>query len=236
MLIQGSVGQPSTTSIAAGTTPTIRQGQLADIIVSELHGRFYEQTYRGNFFRTGTTAIVAGTATMGTATGGSATLATAATGVPMLGIYNPTTSTVNAVVTQATLAAYINTVTTPAPFAGLIWYVGLGNSAISTGLTPFNSKTLAQSGSQCKGFAGATALTGLTNVLTAMEAADLAAGGQTVTYGTVANTAVSAPMIGVQNFDGQLIVPPGGVLALYNTGATTTMSFTGRLLWEEVPL
>ena len=40
MLIQGSVGQPSTTSIPAGTTPTMRQGQLGDVIVSELHGRF----------------------------------------------------------------------------------------------------------------------------------------------------------------------------------------------------
>jgi len=42
MLIQGSVGQPSTTSIQPGTTPTLRQGQLGEMVVQELHGRYYE--------------------------------------------------------------------------------------------------------------------------------------------------------------------------------------------------
>jgi hypothetical protein len=31
-------------------------------------------------------------------------------------------------------------------------------------------------------------------------------------------------------------VPPGAVLALLNVTSTTTVSVTGRLLWEEVPL
>ena len=182
-----------------------------------------------------TSAVVAGTSTQGTATGGSATLATALTGTPMLGIWNPTTSTVNAVITQAQLSAFKNTVTTPTGFGGLIWYVGYGQTAITTGLIPFNSKTLQQTGSQVKGFAGATALTGLTNPLVAMEAADFQSGGS-IAYGTIANTAIDAPLMFTQNFDGQLIVPPGGILALYNTTATTTFSYTGRLLWEEVPL
>jgi hypothetical protein len=179
---------------------------------------------------------------MGTATGGSATLSTAITGTPMMGIWNPITSSVNAVLTQAQLSAFYNTVTTPTPFGGLIWYVSYGNGNITT-LTapsslaniPFNSKTLQQTGSQCKMFFGAQAMTGLANVPVAIEAADFQSGGS-VTYGTIANTAVAAPLMFTQNFDGQLIVPPGAVLMLYNTTATTTMSYTGRLLWEEVPL
>ena len=235
MLIQGSVGPASASSLSPGTNPGIRQGQLGDVIVSELHGRFYEQAYRGNFFRTGTTTVVAGAAANGTATGGSATLATAAGAQPMLGVWNPLSSTVNLVITQATLAAFYNTVTTPVPFGTLVWYVSLSNAVITTGLLPFNSRTLTQTGSQAKGFAGATALTGLTNIFTAMEASDFQAGGS-VTYGTIANTALASPLVATQNFDGQLIIPPGAILALYNTAATTTFSYTGRLLWEEVPL
>jgi len=234
MLIQGQVGAPAGSN-QPGATPAIRQGQLGDVIVTELHDRFYEQTYRGNTFRTGTTAIIAGASTHGTATGGSATLATAATGTPMLGIWNPVTSGVNAVLTQAQFSAFYNTVTTPTPFGALVWYVGTGNSAISTGLAPFNSKTLTQAGSQTKGFAGATALTGLTNPLTALEVADFQSGGA-IQLGTIANTSVAPGLTSVQNFDGQLIIPPGGVLALYNTAATTSFSFAGRLLWEEVPV
>lgn len=235
MLIQGQVGPTSTQSASAGTNPTVRLGQLGDVVVSELHGRFYEQAYRGAFFRNGTTAVVAGTANHGTTNGLSATLATAAAATPMLGIYNPMTSTVNCVVTQAMLHAFYNTATTPAPFGALVWAVSLGNSVITTGLVPFNSRTLTQVGSHARGFAGGTALTGLSNVFTAIETADFFSGGN-VTYGTIANTAVAAPLLAVQNFDGQLIVPPGAVLALYNTTASTTFSFTGRILWEEVPV
>lgn len=235
MLIQGQVGPTSPQSIQPGTLPPVRLGQLGDVVVSELHGRFYEQAYRNNLFRSGTTAVQSGVATMGTTTGGSGTLAIAATATPMLGIWNPATSYVNVVLTQAQLSGFYNTVTTPQPFGGLIWYVGYGQTAISTGLTPFNSKTLQQTGSQVKAFNGGQALSGLTNTLTAMEAADFQSGGP-VTYGTIANTTIAPALMFTQNFDGQLIVPPGGILALYNTTATTTFSYTGRLLWEEVPL
>ena len=88
MLIQGSVGQPSTTSIQPGTTPTLRQGQLADTIVSELHGRYYEQAYRRNLFN----AAVQGT--------GITTAAGLVTGYTGLALTNPTTSTVNLVLTK----------------------------------------------------------------------------------------------------------------------------------------
>jgi len=81
MLIQGQVGAPST-SITAGATPPIRQGQLGDVIVSNLHGRLYETTYRKQHFSCNLTT--------GTTT--SAALATSFTG---LMLYNPPNSTVN---------------------------------------------------------------------------------------------------------------------------------------------
>jgi hypothetical protein len=52
---------------------------------------------------------------------------------------------------------------------------------------------------------------------------------------TVAVATPTPSVVGVQFFDGSLIVPPGGVLALLNTTSVTTHSVTSRLMWEEVP-
>ena len=208
---------------------TLRMGNLLDLIVSELQGRFYEQTYRGNKYSIGTSGVVALSAT---------TITLTATTTPILGVYNPSNSPVNLVILQASLQAFINTLTTPVGAGAFVWATSQGNAAISTGLTPLNRKTLLQAGSYAKGFAGATALTGLTNSLVIQEGADFTSPtGQT--YGTITAPTTGTTLSsfgGVQNFDGSLIVPPGGVLALLNTTSTTTMSAAGRLLWDEVPL
>lgn len=210
----GAVGPilPQTSDLQAGT------------LVSELHGRFYQQVYQGKAFFVGTAGLVALSAN---------TITLTATSTPILGIYNPITSTVNAVLWQASLSTVINTVTTPVGSGAYAWAASTGNAAVSTGLAPWNAKTLQQTGSQVKGFAGATALTGLTNNLTIMAAADFPSV-TGLTYGTIANTNVIYSNGAVQNFDGSLFVPPGGVLSLVNTVSTTTMSVVARLWWEEV--
>jgi hypothetical protein len=222
MLIQGLVGAPA--AATAGTTPTVRVGQLGDMIISELHGRFYEQTYRGNVYQTGHIAPIALSAN---------TITTSATTTPIIGVWNPLSSGVNLVILQASLQNIINTVTTPVGPGAFVWAISNGNTAISTGLLPINTRTLQPTGSQAKAFAGATALTGLTNVLTIVAAATIPTLGN-ITYGTIAATATSPSVGGVQNFDGSLIIPPGSVLSLLNTTSTTTVSVFGSLLWEEV--
>jgi hypothetical protein len=140
---------------------------------------------------------------------------------------------------QCALTAYINTLSTPQSAGLFAWASSAGNTAITTGSAPFNRKTLASSGSQAKAFPGGVALTGLTNNLTIFDVFDYPAPGP-LAYGTIgAPTATGnslAGSIGIQNFDGSLIIPPGGVLSLVNTTSTTTMSVGGRLLWEEVPI
>lgn len=91
MLINTYVGQP--TAQADGTYPLIRSGRQADISVSELHGRYYEQSFRGNMFRIANQAAV-------TTTAG---LATTWTG---LAISNPAGSGVNAVVNLFSVAQF----------------------------------------------------------------------------------------------------------------------------------
>lgn len=219
-------GQVGPQTLADGASQTFRQGRTGALVVVELHGRYYEQTFRNNTYMVGTAGLVALSANTITLTN---------TSTPILGIWNPASSSVNVAVLQASLSTVINTVTTPVGSGAYAWAASVGNSAISTGLTPWNAKTLAQTGSQVKGFAGATALTGLTNNLTIMMAADFPSV-TALTYGTITNTNVIYSNGAVQNFDGSLIVPPGGVLSLVNTTSTTTMSIVGRILWEEVPI
>jgi hypothetical protein len=227
MQVQTQVGPIATTnSISPGTVVAMRSGNLGDTIVSELHGRFYEQNYRGNMYTGGITSV--------TALSGSTITLTSST-TPILGLWNNITNTVNLVVLQASLQLFFNTATSPAPPGALVWAASAGNGAITTGSTPYSTKTLTSSGSVAKFFTPATALTGLTNNLVIFAGSDIQSPGS-VAYTTVATTAVYPTWGGVQNFDGGLIVPPGGVLALLNTVSTTTFSVYGRITWEEVPI
>jgi len=221
MLLQGQVGIQSSQD---GSLPPVRQGKQGDLIVSELHGRFYEQCSRGTLFSAGssTTALSANT------------IGLTASATPIVGVYNPSTSGVNLVILQASLQVSVQAASSTAP-GSFVWAASVGNNAITTGAAPFNRKTLALSGSQAKAFNGAVALTGITNNLVIFEGADMGSG-IAITTAVVAATTVVPTMVSVQNFDGQIIVPPGGVLALLNTVSTTNISVASRLMWEEVPV
>lgn len=221
MLLQTQVGPQVG---AKGAYLSARSGPLGDLIASELHGRFYEQNYQGNLFSNGPTA------TPLTAN----TISLSATTTPILGVWNPLSSNVNLSILQAALAVFANNLTSGAGPGAFVWASSLNNGIITTGNLPWNRKSLAQNGSQAKGMAF-VALTGITNNLVIMEGADFTTPSG-LTYTTLVSTALQPGLGGVQNFDGGLIVPPGGVLALLNTTSCTTFSVAGRLLWEEVPL
>ena len=241
MQVQSQVGPVATTqSIAPGSVVALRSGNLGDTIVSELHGRFYEQTYRNNLFSTSMSATGALTALSSAnqtvANGLSATLATAAASTPILGIWNPATSSINAVILQATLGI-TQTALTVTGAGGFIWAVFTGNSNITTGSTPVNRKTLTASGSQCKGMSGNVALTGLTNIGVALATSALNGGSiYNVSEASTASGFVTQAVGYTENIDGSIIVPPGGVLALYATTTPVALSAVGSLLWEEVPV
>lgn len=234
MYLQGVVGPQSAQSLPAGTPGMMRLGQLNDTIVSELHGRFYEANYRGTLFSVGNSvAALTANSYIG------ATLD--ATIKPVLAVWNPTASTVNVVLAQAAIMSVWNTWTTPTGCGLFVAATSTGNAAITTGVAPLNRKTLTAVGSQAKGFPGGTtliALTGLTSNLVLQEAIEIPAIVGTGAYGTPsAPTAVQYnTMGGVVNFDGTIIVPPGGVYAILAQISTTTTSVTGRLVWEEVPI
>lgn len=218
--------QPGVAKAADGAPVPQRSGNLGDTIVSELHGRFYEQVYRGNVYSIGC-ALTALSA---------ATILLTASAQPIVGVWNPSSSSVNLVILQSSLRAALNNVTSVAP-GDFIWAGSIANTALTAGLAPVNRKTMAAVGSQAKAFSLSTAslLTGLTNNLAFLDGADFNTASALLTT-TVAAATPTPSINGVHNFDGSFIVPPGGVLALLNTVSSVTHSVAGRLMWEEVPL
>lgn len=121
---------------------TVRMGRQGDQTVSELHGRYYEQTYRGNVFSLNT---------QGTAVTTTAALATTWTG---LGISNPVGSGVNLVLISFRAAQFA---------VGAAAAVGImgGAGTFASGLTPQNRLIGGGTASKANGSATATISTPL---------------------------------------------------------------------------
>jgi hypothetical protein len=151
-------------------------------------------------------------------------------------VHNPSTSTVNVVVLQATLSVIQNALQATG-CGGFVWASSLGNTAISTGSTPLNRRTLVNAGSQAKGMTNVTP-TGLTNALTVKFGSALNGGSSVAAafLATQAGAQAQAVTNSVENFDGGLIVPPGGILTLVCGTTPVGHSAASCLLWEEVPL
>lgn len=220
-------GQVGEVSVGGGTqTSPIRQGNQGDVIVSELHGRFYEENFRGRQFGFGLALTAINNATFTSATLGP-------TGTPIIGIWNPINSGVNAEVLQATLQTILTALTATGP-GGFAWYGSVGNQALpSTG-----SKGLSRFGfssGKVQGISG-VAMTGQTNALVLVAGSALG-GGQFLNASNI-NTAAGAPVQApgaCENLDGSFIVPPGGILALLAQTTPVAHSVVSGILWNEVP-
>ncbi len=223
--VAGQVGEQKLAD-GVGTQP-FRQGGTSEAIVSELHGRFFEQTLRQRTFSSGMSVTSINNATFTTGTLG-------ATCTPIVGLYNPLSSPMNCVIAQAILQVIITALqnTGGGPF---VWAAATGQNALTLGTIPFNRKTLVAAGSFAKGLAG-VALTGLVGNLTVLHAAALA-GGNIHNIASLDTAAGYATLLApsVENFDGSLIVPPGGVLALLATTTPIAQSAASAMMWEEVP-
>lgn len=219
--------QPGVQQVGDGTPGPARGGRQGETIVSELHGRYYEQNFRGNTFSGGMQPASINVATFTTATLG-------ATATPIVGVWNPSTSTVNLVLQQVNLQVFLTALTSTGPGA-FLWCTSTGNIGTAAGNQPLNRKTLQNSGSQCRDVSG-VALTGLTNNLVVRNAASIAGG-------SLYNTSNVATAAGFQttlapstdNIDGQWIIPPGGIIALLCSTLPVAHSASTGLIWEEVP-
>lgn len=195
------------------------------------HARFMDANLAGRVFATGTVAgLSISNVTFTLAT-------TGATATPIIGVWNPATSPVNLVIWQAILAIYLTSPTAMVGPGGFVWMVAVGQSAtLSTAITPYNRKTLVAAGSFARGLTGA-ALTGSTVTLATMCASTLNGGSnETAAFTETAVGARSTNMSSVENIDGSIIVPPGGVLALMASVTPVVHTALSGLIWEEVPI
>lgn len=225
-LAQGTAGPVIIQDGAIGPSG-LRQGRQGDAIVSELHGRFYEQNFRGGLFSGGMTLTSISNATFSTGTLG-------ATATPILGVWNPLGSGKNLVILQARVSP-VNTALQTTGAGSLMWATATGQGAISTGNIPVSRSLLTAAGSVAKDMSG-VALTGLSGSLVVRDATALGSG-------VISNLSTLQTAAGlfppqfpsVDNVDGAWIVPPGGVLAvLCTTNPPVAISAASSILWEEV--
>ena len=207
MLIQGSVGQPSITSIQPGTTPTIRQGQLGDVIVSELHGRYYETAYRRNMFAAATQ------------TGVTTTVAFATTYVGLC-LTNPTTSTVNCVLNKVGWG--VNTTPAAVMMVGLMFNT---STTAVTQTTAITTRNMFLGGATSQGLVSSAVTFPTAPVLThVLGVIDIGA------------TTTVIHQTNFVDLEGSIVMPPGSYVALYTSTASAASSFFGSFQWEEVPV
>lgn len=202
--------------------------RLGEAPVSEWLPRFGALAWSGFTFSYGLALTSINNATFTSGTLG-------ATCTPILGIWNPTGSGVNGHVLQAILTATLTALTATGP-GGFAWYGSTGNNAQpSTGGKGINRLTLA-SGGAIQGVSG-VALTGLTNNLALICGSALNVG-QPYNVSEVATASGFMTQGGggsIENLDGSIIVPPGGVLALLAQTTPVAHSAVSGIIWAQLP-
>jgi hypothetical protein len=209
MLVQGQVAPiAATASIAPGTQAPMRQGNLGEQIMQELHGRYYESCYRRNIYNA---AIAAQVTTVG--------LATTHTG---LVLSNPIGSSVNLVLLKFGWGYTV----VFAAVAGLGLSVGYHASTAVTHTTPVTPR------SSFVG-TGATGI-GLVDSSSTLPAAPTL---HTIVGAGLTGAVTTTPMtVGVIDLEGSIILPPGAYVCTYTSAVCAAASGYFSFSWEEVPI
>jgi len=215
--VAGQIG-PSAAWGSDGSNVEFRQGRTGEMIVNELQGRYYEQNYRGNTFFL-SVAAAGGTAYTG-----------AAGGTPLLAIHNPPGSGKNLILKGAAVSVVVT-----ASAAGMTQfriYAGISVTPTGTLVSPRSALNYASpGGSVALGVSNAamTSSTALNYVLTIgtyQFAVQTTSGGPTF---------MLVPPV-LWDAGGQLIAPPGCMIALGAVTIPTSMTNDATLIWDEQPI
>lgn len=205
MLIQTSVGQPSAQGV--GATPNLRSGKQGDAVVSELHSRYYEQTYNGNMFFVANQAVA--TTTVG--------LATTYTG---LSLANPIGSTVNLVLNKVTFMQSVIQSTQVEAYAIATGFNSTTQVTHTAAITPRTAKI----GS------------GLTPAALADTSSTLPTAPVYTAFIGATSTATADATFGVADLEGSIILMPGAYACWVTPAQASVAGLWFSFSWEEVPL
>ena len=223
----GLVGAPSNTSAADASNLPILQGKQGDQIVSELNGKYYTDTYRGNTFFAST------------AVGGLAFSIYSNTTFIGMVLFNPAGSGKNIVPIRTIISAPLVTAATAGSQFGYAFLSGCG-AAPATGspIAALTTSTPIRGQGNNPGVGGAgiqgpsAALVGLGATLTSA----LTWGGNAALTWYAGVTNANIVNVGmIEYFDGEIIIPPGSAMFL-TTSVLAGSSAAAKMVWAEKPV
>jgi len=210
---------PGQTNVADGGQAQMRAGRQSDLIVSQLHGRYYENVSRGNVFTLNLTATTTGVAA------GNINAAAAAAST-QFAIWNPLTSGVN-----LSLLFMYNGITSGTIVGGPLFHNTFSGNlpTIASSGTATNCLVGAGNGPQAKFVASAagTALTG-GSALSVIRPSTI--GYSAGTYAALAGA------LAYEEIMGSLVIKPGAGWVPCFAAAGTSVLNTWGVVWEEVPV
>jgi hypothetical protein len=213
MLIYTQVGPlPVTASISSGTQVPFRSGNLGDLIVSALHGRYTETNYRRSLFIATSNNSIATNTTAGVATTYSG-----------LCLSNPIGTPINIVLNKVGFS-----------------FANQWGSAASIGLmTGYNSGTNVTHSANAYVKSAFTGIGAAPQGLADWSAVLPTAPTVSHIFGTgLTGTTAVIPEMGAQMIDleGSVILPPGAYAAIFTSVASPAYSGFFSFSWEEVPV
>lgn len=219
----GAVGAPSNISATDGSNLPALQGKAGEFMVSELHGKYYTQAYRGNVYW-GSTALA------------GVTLPILSSTAPTFVLWNLQGSGKNLSIIRCQI-----TPTTAMTTASGYGYAFLANAGSAIGTAaPFSAFTQITA-TRGPVLVPATAGQGNSAALLASAATLTTAAtmfrSNGMSAGTGAITAPATQPVLSEDFDGTLVLAPGTAMIVGTTIVTSGQTATGvTLVWEEIPI
>lgn len=220
--IFGLTSPPSATSATDGSTNPLLLGQQGDLLVSELHGKYYNQNKRGNLFFASTAAAGVTLSIFSNAS---------YTG---LALWNPQGSGKNLSIVRTSWGQ--TTAATTAAGLGYAWLNNAG-AAIGTGqpLSAFSTTGVIRGTCSCSlPTVGNSVVTNA--VISATLTTAMTWGRQATVSALIGANSTVAGLVLFEDHDGAMIVPPGTFWAITSTAASGATAWSISTYWEELPL
>jgi len=202
-----SVGQLTTTGFAPGTIQNMRGGASGELIVQQLHGRYFNTTANKAMFSAASQAVA--TTTVG--------LATTYTG---LALSNPITATVGLAINKCTLMQSVIQSTQVEAYALAVGYNATTNVTHTTPVTPVSNYFNSLTTPQAKVDSSATLPTAPVYFAFLQNTSTIAANGPG----------------SVLDLEGSLILPPGAYIVFVTPTQASVAGLWFSFQWEEIPL
>jgi hypothetical protein len=218
MAIQVRVQPPSNVSYSDGNQYDAMGGKAGEVMVSELHGKYTSQNYRGNVF-IGASASAGIALIVPATTGGHPTL------------WNPSGSGYIASIIRLQLS-YVSGANAP---TALEWAVTTNAGANYGTVAPI--ATFTNVAPTCANI-GAGRVSKMfwapaTNTFSTAPAYLMPTG---IALDTMVAASTNSPWANIIDYDGTLMLSPGTALSLCAQATTTTALFQVGLVWEEIPI